>query len=209
MSEQRAVFGTGGEHTVRLFGTLGDKVIYQYPYISLVALKHKGRLLLYLTRGIDPCDKPLRACFFVTCRPIDLTGKKEIFYQLSLQGCFELCWRKIIIFYGVTRAEKLHLFEACDLAQGLILYLFRERSGEAIDIHLYRMPAFGFYKELMAILIGKAVDLILNRRTIAWPHSLDTAGKHRGAVKACTQYIMHLLAGIGHITIQLMRKRLR
>ena len=141
-------------------------------------------MLLYFARSIDPCDESLSTSFFIACGTIDLSCKEKIFYDFCLQGSLELGRREVVIFYGIAWAKELHLLETCYLAQGGILHLFWERGRKTIDIHFHCVPPFRFYKNLVTILIGKAVDLILYGRTIARPHTMDNSGEHGRAVKA-------------------------
>ena len=114
---------------------------------------------------------------------------------------FQLGRRKIVVLYRIPWTEKLHLLKTCYLTQGSVLHLFGQRSRKAIHVHLYGMPAFGLYKQLMMVFVGKTIDFIFYRRTIARSYSVDNALKHRRTVEACAQYIMYALAGVCHIAV--------
>lgn len=59
-------------------------------------------------------------------------------------------------------SEEFHILKAFHLTKCLKLNLFWKRCRKSIYIHLHRVPTFGFYKNLMAVFIGKSVDFILN-----------------------------------------------
>jgi hypothetical protein len=46
-----------------------------------------------------------------------------------------------------------------------------------------RGQAFGLQKDLVAVLVRKAVDLVFHAGAVARAHAFDLAGEHRAAVK--------------------------
>jgi hypothetical protein len=49
----------------------------------------------------------------------------------------------------------------------------------------------------VAVLVGKAVDLVFHARAIARAHALDLAGEHGAAVKAGADDLVRALIGVG------------
>ena len=62
-------------------------------------------------------------------------------------------------------------------SQQFELYIFGQGRGHALQIHLFRVFAAGFDKDLMAFLFGKTHDFVLNARAIARALAVDLAGK--------------------------------
>jgi len=68
-----------------------------------------------------------------------------------------------------------------------------------------RVQAFGFEKDLVRILVGKAVDLVLDARAVARPHALDDTGVHRRAVETATDDVMRRKIGVRDPAVDLRR----
>ena len=58
-----------------------------------------------------------------------------------------------------------------------ILYILRKRTGHTADIHFIGVDTFRFNEYLMAVLVGKFNDFVLDRRTVARTGSLNHSGK--------------------------------
>ena len=85
VGEQQAVFGTAGEHAVRLVGALGDEIVDEDADVALVASDDQRRLLADLVHGVDTGKQALRRGFFVAGRAIDLAGEEEVFDLLGFE----------------------------------------------------------------------------------------------------------------------------
>ena len=79
------------------------------------------------------------------------------------------------------------------------MHLLREARGHALHIHLIRGKPFGFDEDLMAVLVRKAGDLILNGGAIARARRVDEAGIHGAALQVRADDRMRGLVGIGEI----------
>ena len=65
--------------------------------------------------------------------------------------------------------------------------------------------ALGLQKDLVAVLAGKAVDLVFHARAITRAHPVDLAGEHGAAVKARTNDLVGALVGVGDPAGHLLR----
>src|SRR5256885_13525247 len=61
------------------------------------------------------------------------------------------------------------------------LHVARQAHREAIDVDLGRVEAFGLKENLVPLLVGKSVDLVLERRTITRADAADLAVQQRRA----------------------------
>ena len=76
----------------------------------------------------------LTSCFLVSGSAIDLTGKKQIFYQFCFQGMLQLCWIKKVVFDGVSRTVKLCFFQAFYTLNGVNLSLQGQGRGKSVYV---------------------------------------------------------------------------
>ena len=59
----------------------------------------------------------------------------------------------------------------------------------------------------MTVFVGKAVDLVFNRRTISRTNTFDATVKHGRTIETFLQQFVHLRRSIGHIATALMLQR--
>ena len=83
-------------------------------------------MIINFQMRIDAGHQPLRSCFLITGGSIDLPCKIEVFDQLGFKGHFELKWREVIIFDGITRTEDSCILKSRDLYQCFVLNVFGE-----------------------------------------------------------------------------------
>ena len=206
LPEEDAVFGTRGEHTVGLVDTLGDEVVNQHTDIRLRTREDKRRLALELQRGIDASHKALAGGLFVAGGAIDLAGKVETFNTLGLKGVGELGGREVVVLDGIAGLKDTGLGEAVDGTQGVELHIEGKRRREAIDIVGLRVPPFGLDEKLVVVLVGEAVDLILDGGAIARPTALDATCEHGRALETGAENVVGTEVGIGNIAGALLGK---
>src|SRR4051812_1977772 len=101
--QKKAMLGARGKHAIRLEASLRDQIVDEDADVRLVALKFKTALATNGERRIHPCDEPLCGCFFVTGRPVDLSGKEEPSHTLRLQPAGQLGRLDEVVLDGVTR----------------------------------------------------------------------------------------------------------
>src|SRR5204863_93169 len=80
-------------------------------------------------------------------------------------------------------SHNLGVLTADDRPDHLDLNLIRQTRREAVDIKLIRGNSLRFEEDLLPFLLGKADDLIFDRRTIARPNSFNHARVHRGLME--------------------------
>jgi hypothetical protein len=73
----------------------------------------------------------------------------------------------------------------------------RAGGGDAVGVELVRVRPFGLQEDLVAVLVGKAVDLVLDAGAVARAHAFDHAGEHRAAVEAAADDVVRALVGVG------------
>ncbi len=85
---------------------------------------------------------------------------------------------QVVILDGITRAQDVGVLETRYRAHGLELDIKRQAGGNTIRVQLVGGQAFGLDENLVRILVGKAVDLVLDGRAIARAHAFDVASEH-------------------------------
>ncbi len=93
--------------------------------------------------------------------------------------------------------------------QHACLYVQGQAGGEAVAVVLCLVQPFGLKEDMVALPIGEAGNLVLNRRAVAGACALDDAGKERGSLKAFPDDGGCMLIGVGHVAGLLRQGRLR
>ena len=78
-----------------------------------------------------------------------------------------------------------------------VLNVKRQAGGNAVGVVLVGSQAFGFQKNLVTFLIGKAVDFVFHTGAIARTHTLNLAGEHGATVKPAADDVVRALVGVG------------
>ena len=86
-----------------------------------------------------------------------------------------------------------------------VLDIERQAGGNAVRVVLVRAQALGLQKNLVAVLVGKAVDLVFHAGTVARPYAFDLAGEHGAAVKAAADDLVRAFIGVGDPARHLLR----
>ena len=63
-------------------------------------------------------------------------------------------------------------------------------------INFVGRQAFRLEENLMLVTIGKAHDLVFDRRTVAGTDPFNHAGIHRAAIEVITDHVMRFLVGM-------------
>ena len=101
------------------------------------------------------------------------------------------------------------IFQAHHRAHQINLHVKRQTGGNAIRVKLVRGQSFWLQENLVLILVGKAVNFVLNRWAIAWADTLDHAGVHRRAAQTATDNLVGALIGVRDPAWNLARMLLR
>ena len=104
-----------------------------------------------------------------------------------------------VVFDGVGIAHDLYMFQPRHGAVHGQLHVVRQRRAHALHVHLVRARAFGFQKDLVPFLVGKAHHLVFDGRAVARSRALDDARIQRRAVQVGADDGVRLFVGIGQI----------
>ena len=173
LSQKKAMLGPGGEHSIRLMGAFGDKVIDHNADIGFMPLEDQGVFVEEAQGGVHSSHKSLRGSFFISGGPIDLSGKIEAFDLLGFQGVEELGGIKEIIFDGIGGGEKLGFFQACNGMDYIQLNIERQAVGGAIGVHFHHSPSLWLHKDVVMTVAGKLDHLVLDGGAIAGPGAFN------------------------------------
>ena len=87
------------------------------------------------------------------------------------------------------------------VAQHRELHVGRQRGADAVGIDQLRVQPLRLEKYLVPVTVGKAVDLVLDRRAIARTRGIDRAGEQRRAVQVSAR-MMSWLRGLVRVIAQ-------
>src|SRR5204863_8099303 len=136
---------------------------------------------------------------------VDLASEEKTAERLRFQRRMQASGIEIIVLDRIAGPYKMRFLEAADRTHELELHIERQAGRDAVGIELVRGKAFGLEEDLMARLAGKAVDLVLDRRTVPRSHTLDDAGKHRRTIERGPDNLVGPLIGMSNPARQLLR----
>ena len=110
--------------------------------------------------------------------------------------CLERPWVEVVVFDRIARAQDVGLLQAHHRTHGVPLHIERQRGRDAVRVDLVRVEPLGLQEDLVAGLVGKAIDLVFDARAVARAHSFDHAREHRAAVKALADDLVRALVGV-------------
>ena len=100
---------------------------------------------------------------------------------------------EVVVLDRISGPRDVSLLEAVDAAHELELHVVGQAGRNSVGVDLVRGEPFGLHENLMRALIGEAVDLVLDRRAVAWADPLDLPGEHRRAVTAAANDVVSTL----------------
>ena len=187
LPQKKPVLGAGGKHPVWLLGTFIHQIIDEDANIPLGPFDHKGILALNKQSRVDSRNKSLPCRLLVSGRAVYLTGKEEAIDQFGLERKFYLVRGKEIVLDSIPRPQQLYVLKGGDCSKTFQLNLFGQTCRESVDIYRGGIVPFRLQKDLVALLLRKPVDFILNGGTVAGTYRLDPAGKHRRSIEPFPQ----------------------
>ena len=128
-------------------------------------------------------------------------------HRLKFQRGFEVGGVDAVIFDGVGGTHQFHLLQAGDGAVKGGLHLLREGAGKPGEIHFPGVLPHRLQKELVAGLLGKAHDLILDAGAVAGADALDGAAVEGAAPDILPNDRMGIFIGIANVAGQLIVQR--
>ena len=103
----------------------------------------------------------------------------------------------MIVLDGISGHDHIHAFQTRHGAQHGKLHIDGKRRADTVRIDQVGVEPFGFEENLVAITIREAMDLVLDRRTIARPLRVDRATEKRRTVEIGGNHIMRLAVRAG------------
>ena len=206
----QSVLGAAGEHAVRLVHAFADQVVDQHANVSLITPRQPGvarplGLCAGLQSGVHPGEQALRGGLFVTGGPVDLSGEKQTRNLARLKAALERARVKVVVFNGVAGAQDMGVFQTLHAAHQRKLDIKWQAGGNAIGVVLVRRQTLGLQENLVAFLVGKAVDFVLYAGAVARAHALDLSSEHGAAVQPAADDGMRLRVGMRDPAGQLRR----
>ena len=167
LAQLQPVFGAAGEHAVGLGHAAGDQVVDQHAEVGLVAPRAPAGLAARQERGVDAGQQPLRRGLFVAGGAVDLPGEEQAGDRLGLQRGLEPARVEVVVLDGIAGPQDVRVLQARDRAHQRQLDVERQAGRDAVRVELVGRQAFGLEEDLVARLVGEAVDLVLDGRAVA------------------------------------------
>src|SRR5271170_3110 len=108
-------------------------------------------------------------------------------------------WIDRVVFNRVSRPYHLRLFESRNRGDYQGLNVDRQAGRHPIYVNLVSIQALWLQKNLMAILIGKLDDLILNRRTVARTNPFNLTAVQRRSRNILANDRVSFLRRVGNV----------
>src|SRR5690606_19020841 len=112
---------------------------------------------------------------------------------------------QVVILDGIARAHDVGVFQAADGTHDVQLHVEGQRCGYPVRIVLVCGQPFRLEEHLVAVLVGEAVDLVLDGRAVARPDPLDDARVHGRAVQVGGDDLVGARIGVGDPAADLAR----
>src|SRR5690606_815229 len=123
-------------------------------------------------------------------RAIDLTGEEQPADGLCLQRRGQVPRIEVVVFDRVAGAHDVSALEAAHRMHQLELHVEGKAGRDPVRINLVRRQTFRLEKDLMAVLVRKAMDLVLYGRAITRPDALDGSGEKRRPIKSVSDKLV-------------------
>src|SRR5690606_19539518 len=151
--------------------------------VGLGTIEDERLLIAERENGVDSREKPLRRRLLVAARPADLACEVEPFDEPRLERDVDLRRREEVILDRVAVLEDARLAKRRDRREDLVLHVPWKARRDAVQVDPRGVETFRLEEDLMALLLGEAHDLVLDRRAVTRPDALDRPGVHRRAVE--------------------------
>ena len=171
----------------------------------MVTAGQPGFLAAALQRCVDAGKQALGRRLFIAGGAVDLAGKKQPADGAGFKAAFERARVKVVVLDGIAGPQNMGVFHAGHGAHQVVLDVKRQAGRDAVGVDLVRGQAFGLQKNLVAGLVGKAVDLVFDAGAITRADAVDLAGEHGAAVKTRADDVVRALIGVGDPARHLLR----
>ena len=206
-AQPQPIFGAGGEHPIGLGHALQDEVVDHHPDIAVAAVEQHRRRARRPGGGVQPGDQALRRRLLIAGGAVDLARQIKALDVAHAEAWARGCAGR----HGHIRPHSR--------AAGS-----RARSSPAIERTIASCTSSGsevempfgidgriveplrLEEDLMAVAVGEAVDLVLDRGAVTRPDAFDLAGEERRAVEAGADDVVGSRVGPGDRAEELRRR---
>ena len=145
----------------------------------------------------------MRRGFLVPRRAVDLPREKQSGHALCFEPSRELGRLDEVVLDGVARSQQHGILEPRQRVHEIRLHVARQRHRKAVDINLARIDPLRLEEDLVALFVGEADDLVLERRAVARPDPADLAVEQRRAIEVRSHEIAHAIVRVEQIAVDL------
>ena len=178
------MLGPRGQHAIGLGDALKHQIVDHHADIAVVPVKPDRIVAPRKARCIDAGDKTLGRRFLIAGRAVDLAGQIKARHGPHAKIMAENARIDMIIFDRIAGLIDLDPFKAVDRPQKCELHIDRQRGRYPVGINGAVIQPFRLEKDLMAVAIAKAVDLVFDRRAVARPLPLESRRKRAASGRA-------------------------
>src|SRR5471032_23209 len=172
-AQDQAIFGPGRKHPVRFLSPESNQVVDQHTDVRLVAARAPAVFALCTQCRVGSGQQTLGAGFFVTGGAVDLPGEEQAADHFGFEAVFQVTRVEVVVLDGVARTHDVCVFHAANRLHDLDLHVERQRRGNPVRVQLVSGQAFWLDKDLVAFLVGKAVNFVFNRWAITRANAFD------------------------------------
>ena len=125
-------------------------------------------------------------------RAVDLAREIEVLRRREPKRPVERAGIAVVVLDRVARLEDACLLEPGNAPHHGRLNVLGQRGRDAVGIDGRIVQTLRFQEDLVRVPIGKAYDLVLDRRAIAWALPLDHAAIHGGTLQVHADQLVRL-----------------
>ncbi len=203
VAEVHAVFRPGGEHAVRLFGAEGDQVVDHDADVGVGAAEDEWLLTAHGEGGVDAGHQALSGGFLVAGSAVGLPGDVEAGEHFGFQGGIQLGGVDVVVLHGVSRTDDFGVLQSGYGVDELFLHVFRQRGGDAVEVHFVGGESFRLDEDLVAGAIGELDHFVFDGGAVARPGADDEPGVEGAAAHVGFYDAVRLLGGEGDVALHL------
>ena len=197
-----------GKHAVGLGNALGNQVIHQYAQVRLITAGQPCPAQIIarsshgaaLKCGIDASEQTLCRSLFIACGAVNLPRKKQAANLSCFKTALQGAWVKVVILNGITGPKDVGIFQPLHRPDQGILNVKWQTGGNAIWIKLVGGQTLGLQEDLVAVFVGKSIDLVFYARAITRPNAFNFPHEHGASVKARSNDLVGSFVGVSNPT---------
>jgi hypothetical protein len=183
LAQEQAELGARRHHAVRLARAAGDQIVDEHAGVRLITAQDQLALPRRPEpepeRRVDPGEQPLHRRLLVPRGPVDLPAEEQTGAPPRLERRQQLARIDEVVLDGVPGARHLRALEAGDGAHERELHVVRQRCRDAVGIDLAGVDALGLEEDLVAVLVRKPDNLVLDARAVPRAGAGDRALEQR------------------------------